>query len=103
MNHRDCACHQCCDARDALGCKDPNKCFEKAKQVLDTLPPKWDPRASSAGEAEMEAQPEGENENNVDDSWITFKPCYATGEKVKEIFRIFTDGAKTGNSPPAPQ
>ncbi|KAK0436133.1 hypothetical protein EV421DRAFT_1716206, partial [Armillaria borealis] len=39
-----CECHICTAMRENLGCKKPNNCMLRVKELLDTLPNKWDPR-----------------------------------------------------------
>ncbi|KAF8870397.1 hypothetical protein CPB85DRAFT_1162028, partial [Mucidula mucida] len=37
-----CACGACKEAGN-LGCKHPPKCFDKAKDMLNSLPEQWNP------------------------------------------------------------
>ncbi|KAK0203624.1 hypothetical protein DFS33DRAFT_1383875 [Desarmillaria ectypa] len=38
-----CSCEACKHAREQLGCMPPRKCFQKARSMLDSLPPNWNP------------------------------------------------------------
>ncbi|KAJ7269120.1 hypothetical protein C8J57DRAFT_976937, partial [Mycena rebaudengoi] len=74
------------------GCMTPHSCFSKAKELLDTLPPKWDPRMQQP--EDYEAPPE-DDENG----WTTFDRRITTTGSIKEAFRIFTEG-EVCNIPP---
>lgn len=39
-----CTCNFCEAAITSARCADPNRCYVRASKLLDTLPPKWDPR-----------------------------------------------------------
>lgn len=39
-----CSCHICSAMRENLGCNKPHACIKHAKELIDTLPAKWDPR-----------------------------------------------------------
>ncbi|PBK85262.1 hypothetical protein ARMGADRAFT_856540, partial [Armillaria gallica] len=43
MQRGRCPCEACKYARDQVGCISPRKCLQKAKSMLDALPPKWNP------------------------------------------------------------
>jgi hypothetical protein len=71
-------------------CKDPAKCIERAKRLLDTLPGKWDPMNENT-------IAEGNNHERADldeegGEWITFKPHSLVLGELSNAFRIFTDG-----------
>ncbi|KAJ7183870.1 hypothetical protein C8R46DRAFT_885043, partial [Mycena filopes] len=89
----DCGCDNCEDFREDVGCKNPHACYTKARELLNKLPFKWDPRREQPEDYEIPAEQED------DDGWITFDGSVTTSGSLKEIFRIFTDGAVT-NTPP---
>ncbi len=39
-----CKCAGCLLTRQQVGCNHPNSCARRAREFLDSLPPKWDPR-----------------------------------------------------------
>ena len=41
---RNCACRSCKEIRRTTTCLNPHACFARAKELLDLLPEKWDPR-----------------------------------------------------------
>ncbi|THU76664.1 hypothetical protein K435DRAFT_587658, partial [Dendrothele bispora CBS 962.96] len=40
-----CECRDCTEIRELTDCEHPHHCMLRAEELLDTLPPKWDPRA----------------------------------------------------------
>ncbi|KAF8225314.1 hypothetical protein L208DRAFT_1226659, partial [Tricholoma matsutake] len=47
LNHHatsECECTACLKTELQEGCMNTHSCFSKVKALLDTLPPKWDPR-----------------------------------------------------------
>ncbi|KAJ6459303.1 hypothetical protein C8R45DRAFT_760595, partial [Mycena sanguinolenta] len=63
-------------------CPTPHSCCARAKELLDTLPPKWDPRIEQPEAYEL--APSGN-----DDGWITFDRRIMT---ISDVFRIFMEG-----------
>ncbi|GLB44704.1 putative RNA-DNA hybrid ribonuclease activity [Lyophyllum shimeji] len=86
----ECECVACMEAELQEGCMNPHGCFYKAKVLLDTLPPKWDPRAVLEDEQPTE-------ESN--EEWTMFKRHLVTEGTVAEIFRIFTNGEVSNELP----
>ena len=101
-NHRassECECRACLETELQDSCMNPHGCFSKAKMLLDTLPPKWDPRTVVKDE-----QPVVE----PDEEWTTFERQMVTEGTVAEIFRIFTSSEASNELPnmtfePAPE
>ncbi|OSD00922.1 hypothetical protein PYCCODRAFT_1508703 [Trametes coccinea BRFM310] len=42
--HRECTCPECEEMIVSQRCANPDRCYTRAEAILDTLPPKWDPR-----------------------------------------------------------
>jgi len=80
---RQCQCASCTDSRATTACMDPHACFQRARELLDQLPPKWDPR-----------QPQPED-------WENFNNTLTTKGTLADTFRVFTEGEiswmKNGN------
>ncbi|KAH7873057.1 uncharacterized protein C8R40DRAFT_1051189, partial [Lentinula edodes] len=43
ISWNECECRNCVRAAEENGCQHPHNCFTRAKALLDTLEPKWDP------------------------------------------------------------
>ncbi|KAK6977420.1 hypothetical protein R3P38DRAFT_2470579, partial [Favolaschia claudopus] len=43
MARQNCGCPSCRRDRNELGCKNPGKCVDTAKALINCLPPKWNP------------------------------------------------------------
>ncbi|KAJ7018414.1 hypothetical protein C8F04DRAFT_977304, partial [Mycena alexandri] len=84
-----CRCAACTGMRQSHPqCEDPNACFRRAKSMLDSLLPKWNP---------MLPQPEDwETGFNVapphDPDTRVFNPKIRTHGTLADTFRIFTEG-----------
>ncbi|KAF9018688.1 hypothetical protein BDZ89DRAFT_910079, partial [Hymenopellis radicata] len=85
QNHSSsCSCHVCTAMRENLGCSKPNNCMVRAKELLDTLPPKWDPRFLLP--EDYEEAPDAIQKGFEFDRRITLDG------PATDIFRIFTQG-----------
>ncbi|KAF7419665.1 hypothetical protein PC9H_002257 [Pleurotus ostreatus] len=71
--------------REHAGCDNPQACYKKAEELLETLPPKWDPRKIRETQAA---------EVNEED-WHKFRTNRVSAMELKDIFRIFTSGEKS--------
>ncbi|KAJ7813912.1 hypothetical protein B0H13DRAFT_1665070, partial [Mycena leptocephala] len=49
----ECECESCNEWELKAGCTTPHSCYSKAKELLDTLPPKWDPRIEQPEDYEL--------------------------------------------------
>lgn len=88
-----CACSVCRIVRQQTGCSNPHKCYEHAKKILDSLPPKWHPsREPNADGLTLTRRRRDDNEvaRQVNGK-ILFNPSIATGDDLASGFRIFTD------------
>ncbi|KAH9849472.1 hypothetical protein C2E23DRAFT_685388, partial [Lenzites betulinus] len=92
-----CTCNDCEKMIVEKGCSDPHRCWTKAKQILDLLPPKWDPRNRHPEDYEeterRSAIEAAKGEEGVD----VFDRRITTKGGVAETFRIFTSGAQPSN------
>ncbi|KAE9390355.1 hypothetical protein BT96DRAFT_747437, partial [Gymnopus androsaceus JB14] len=80
----ECECHYCMDVEETVGCKHPHTCFLQAKELLDTLPPKWDPRSPNVEEVESEP--------TTHTDWKEIDSRLTTHGALQEAFKIFTEG-----------
>ncbi|KAJ3999731.1 hypothetical protein F5050DRAFT_1564441, partial [Lentinula boryana] len=83
-----CKCMGCEEVRTRWQCEHPHGCMNQAKKILDTLPPKWDPRSELPEDYQAEyrtSREENEQKIKLFDKRIT------TTGSISEIFRIFTD------------
>ncbi|KAJ3721117.1 hypothetical protein C8R42DRAFT_561189, partial [Lentinula raphanica] len=93
-----CKCMGCESIRTSWQCEHPHGCISQARKLLDTLPPKWDPRSELPEDYQGEYRASGEeNRNKI----VPFDNRITTNGSMSEIFRIFTDkDAKPTNSLP---
>ncbi|KAJ7429204.1 hypothetical protein B0H11DRAFT_1641344, partial [Mycena galericulata] len=89
-----CACAKCEQARTDSGCEDPHSCYQKAHELLNKLPYKWDPRREQPEDYESQ-----ESGNPDDEGWIVFDKSITTNGPLANIFRIFTEGVVTNEVP----
>ncbi|KAJ7613858.1 hypothetical protein DFH06DRAFT_1014505, partial [Mycena polygramma] len=80
-----CRCSSCQVSRAITGCLHPNKCYAKAREMLNSLQYKWDPRLMQPEDYEARDEPD-ESGTAEFDSRIT------TNGTLGDAFRIFTDG-----------
>ncbi|KAJ7271394.1 hypothetical protein B0H12DRAFT_1003102, partial [Mycena haematopus] len=83
-----CCCDTCRDVRETTGCKTPDKCFTRARRLLDALHEKWDPRKPQPEDYEEEQEPLGD----PDSESAQFDPRITTHGTIADTFRIFTKG-----------
>ncbi|EIW58327.1 uncharacterized protein TRAVEDRAFT_124116, partial [Trametes versicolor FP-101664 SS1] len=93
-----CVCTDCEAQVTQSRCANPHRCYIRAKQILDLLPPKWDPRKEQPEDYEDE-----------DDAWAKELGIEAevvdrrvtTKGQLSETFRVFTDGRPLSRTPPS--
>lgn len=85
-----CSCPECKYLSEHEQCGNPHGCCQRARELLDKLPYKWDPRRVQPEDYEVN-EAAGEDE----DRWITFDRTVTTTGHLAEIFRIFTEGPAT--------
>ncbi|KAJ8089863.1 hypothetical protein PM082_018440 [Marasmius tenuissimus] len=89
----DCPCEECENLWDKNGCIGPNSCITRAKELLDTLPPKWDPRETLPDDFEKEMQ--NAELSTRDEDWVKFKKQLVTARDTGGTFGIFTEDPKS--------
>ncbi|KAH7879295.1 uncharacterized protein C8R40DRAFT_1036448, partial [Lentinula edodes] len=93
-NRRNCACTSCRNIRQNTGCTHPNRCYDKAQELLNLLPAKWNPNSRLPEDYEPEElDPAGYRDGKTFDWRITTKGNLANA------FRIFTNREKNTSLP----
>ncbi|KAJ3858590.1 hypothetical protein EV359DRAFT_52058 [Lentinula novae-zelandiae] len=93
-NRRNCACTSCRNIRQNTECTHPNRCYDKAQELLNLLPAKWNPNSRLPEDYEPEElDPAGYRDGKTFDWRITTKGNLAN------TFRIFTNREKNTNLP----
>ncbi|KAG6887242.1 hypothetical protein C0992_013194, partial [Termitomyces sp. T32_za158] len=98
----ECECRGCMelDAMTGDKCKDPHVCAKRATALLDTLPPKWDPRTPTPREEEEEGSLQTPEEvGGEPEEWTKFEKGMITKGTLTEAFRIFTEGERETQIP----
>ncbi|KAJ7592091.1 hypothetical protein C8J56DRAFT_725284, partial [Mycena floridula] len=87
--NKNCVCNECSQDRNSRKCKDPHLCLITARDKLDTIAPKWDPRHP---QQEPLAPPMVEiTEDQIWDQDVTFPLSLTQGiNEIKEGFRVLT-------------
>ncbi|KAF5336214.1 hypothetical protein D9758_017782 [Tetrapyrgos nigripes] len=89
-----CLCIQCMWISMTFNCLHPHACMKRVKELLDTLPEKWDPRKE---------QPEDYEPRNPlasDDKDITiFDTRVTTNGSITDTFWVFTEGITCNETP----
>ena len=103
---RNCACERCRTSRRVTGCQNPHGCYTRARELLDLLPSKWDPRQPQPEDTETPPpHPQVEQREGEEEAWIPFRDSLTTKGDLSDIFRIFTEGDVTNTTylKPAPR
>ncbi|KAJ3737947.1 hypothetical protein EV360DRAFT_58583, partial [Lentinula raphanica] len=87
-NRRDCRCTSCTRVRSTTKCNAPNRCMNRAKQLLDTLPEKWNPCSVLPEDFEPQVVEVPRRREG------TFDPRITTRGSLSDAFRIFMEGRK---------
>ncbi|KAJ7668710.1 hypothetical protein DFH06DRAFT_982288, partial [Mycena polygramma] len=87
-NRIDCKCSSCRISRELTGCRHPNKCYAKTRELLNSLEYKWDPRLMQPEDFEEYQKPMQE----TDSGGSEFDSRITTQGTLADVFRIFTDG-----------
>ncbi len=85
-----CKCSRCTDIRTRTGCTGPHLCATRAKELLDTLPARWDPREKQPNDHEEEEMAALRREE-LDEGLVPFDRRVTTHGDLGNAFRIFTD------------
>lgn len=78
-----CKCQGCTKARNKYHCPHPDACFRRARQLLNALPQKWDPRKANEGAPRADIPQE---------EWAQFSKTNETAGNLQDAFQIFTEG-----------
>ncbi|KAJ7671503.1 hypothetical protein DFH06DRAFT_980205 [Mycena polygramma] len=84
----DCRCASCQVSRLTTGCLHPNECFAKARDLMNSLEYKWDPRLMQPEDYEEYQKPAERDESGT----VEFDSRVTTDGTLGDVFRIFTDG-----------
>ncbi|KAF9490618.1 hypothetical protein BDN71DRAFT_1399653, partial [Pleurotus eryngii] len=76
-----CKCPGCTEAKNTHRCTHSAECFKRARQLLDKLPAKWDPRKIN-DHINREDEPQQE--------WKTFNHRLGEVDNLEDAVRIFT-------------
>ncbi|OSC96466.1 hypothetical protein PYCCODRAFT_1350802, partial [Trametes coccinea BRFM310] len=97
-----CECDRCTSLRLENGCVDPDACYRRAEEFLNTLPQKWDPRGEHPEDHEsalttraVELYEHTEGRVEIFDRRVT------THGTVGDAFRLFTGPEDVCNKLPA--
>ncbi|KAF8832957.1 hypothetical protein BDN67DRAFT_861125, partial [Paxillus ammoniavirescens] len=87
-----CICQKCADARDNLGCVKPFKCFQLAKDLLNCLPPRWNPEDAAPQLVQNPTLTQVEETRRALNKRekILFNPRIALSTPVENGFRVFS-------------
>ncbi|TFK88635.1 hypothetical protein K466DRAFT_613128, partial [Polyporus arcularius HHB13444] len=92
-----CKCVRCKTMREVTGCKNPRLCMARAKDILDTLPGKWDPRRRQPQDYEDEVMADL-NQEGLSEGLRPFDRRVTTYGDAGHTFRIFTDAGPVSNA-----
>ncbi|KAJ6541344.1 hypothetical protein B0H19DRAFT_958570, partial [Mycena capillaripes] len=90
----DCKCSACRVTKAITGCRHPHLCFQKSRELLDSLEEKWDPRYMQPEDFEEYQTPTAE----ADSETAEFDSRVTTDGTLADIFRIFTENNSTGSN-----
>ncbi len=93
LDRPSCKCGGCALVRQIVGCEHPSACAKRAREFLDLLPPKWDPRGSHPADYEEETHQELlDLQAELGDDLVLFDRRVTERGQLGEIFRVFTTG-----------
>ncbi|KAJ6554793.1 hypothetical protein B0H19DRAFT_948378, partial [Mycena capillaripes] len=100
-HRKDCKCDACKVARTTVKCRHPQLCFTKARTMLMTLDPKWNPLFPHPEDYETENTRinEADARENTGENSLTFD-TKITQDTLTDTFRIFTEQFQGSTSPP---
>ncbi len=91
-----CQCEACARLKATEECSNPHLCCVRAKDILGTLPGKWDPRRRQPEDYEEHAMEELRRER-LNEDLVPFDRKVTTHGNPGHAFRIFTDGEAPTN------
>ncbi len=93
-----CNCADCVNLRSNNACEHPHLCCARARDMIATLPDKWNPCVAQPEDDERDAMVQLEREVS-DKDLIPFKRDITTHGDLGHAFRIFTDNSPVSNNP----
>ncbi|EPS93876.1 hypothetical protein FOMPIDRAFT_58965, partial [Fomitopsis schrenkii] len=81
----DCRCQKCTKMRTRSQCENPHTCGMRAKELLDQLPEKWDPRCSNSQATLVRRQVSRSQEDRTEE-WIDFAHNLIMAMTLSDIF-----------------
>ncbi len=91
-----CKCAKCNHLRVTVGCENPFACASRARDMLDTLPHKWNPLKSQPEDCEVRQRGTPEEREN-DEIMVTFDRNVTTYGDLGQAVRIFTEAEPVSN------
>jgi hypothetical protein len=95
----DCQCAACQITREIMKCTHPHLCYAKARELLDSLQNKWDPRGMQPEDYEEYQAPGAREEDppleEGEEAPVQFDSRVTTKGTLADVFRIFTEGNET--------
>ena len=83
---------ECREVGDQMNCKNPHACFTRARQILATLPPKWNPKHEINDAANLANQ-------NLQGGEVVFEKQLIVDGDLSDTFWVFTEGNTANNLP----
>ncbi|KAJ7448256.1 hypothetical protein B0H11DRAFT_1744380, partial [Mycena galericulata] len=98
---RDCHCVSCKDARETVGCNAPHVCFKKARDMLESLPRKWNPLRAQPEDYEAEDQEKNHMDAvaNTEEDTVTFNTTISE-QTLADTIRLFVNPEEMGTRNP---
>ncbi len=91
-----CRCEGCVNLRLNEGCKNPHLCMSRARDMIRTLPRKWNPTETQPEDYKKETMAKLHAEG-LSDELIPFNRCVTTSGDLGQVFRIFTEERPISN------
>ncbi len=91
-----CPCTDCDRIRSETNCANPHACGKRAKEMIDALPSKWDPRTRQPEDYEDETM-ECLRREELESELVPFDRRVTTRGDLGKAFRIFTGDIPVSN------
>ncbi|KAJ3002608.1 hypothetical protein NUW54_g5756 [Trametes sanguinea] len=96
-----CECDRCTSLRLEQHCADPDACYRRALDLLNTLPQKWDPRGEHPEDHEADLATRAEDTfEHAEGRTEVFDRRITTHGTLSDVFRIFTGPEEVCNTLP---
>ncbi len=92
-----CNCEDCGRMRTEDGCRNPHLCSMRAKEILRTLPDKWNPSKVQPEDLERLTMANLRKELEQKNDLVPFDRCVTTYGDLGHAIRIFTDNDPVSN------